>query len=93
MVNCVYKIIAKILANKLWNVTNSLVGETQTTFVHGRQILDGALITCEIVQWLKKKKQSAAILKLDFHKAYDSVRWVFVNQVLQKMVFGSIWQS
>ena len=53
---------------------NGLVGETQTAFVHGRQILDGALIACEIVHWLKRIKKSATLVKLEFHKAYDSVR-------------------
>ena len=53
MVGCVYKVIVKILANRIKGVMNGLVGETQTAFVHGRQILDGALIACETVQWLK----------------------------------------
>ena len=33
------------------------------------------------------------LLKLDFHKAYDSVRWVFVDHVLQWMGFGNSWRS
>ena len=39
-------------------VMGDLVGETQTAFVQGRQILDGALIACEVVQWLKNKRKS-----------------------------------
>ena len=56
MVGCLYKIIAKILANRLKRVMPALVGETQSTFVSGRQILDGALISNEAVWWLKKAK-------------------------------------
>ena len=54
----------------------------------GRQILDGALIANEVVHWVKKKKKEVNIMKLDFRKAYDSVRWVFVDHVLEKMGFG-----
>ena len=44
MVVCVYKVVAKILANRISKVMGLLVSETQLTFVQGRQILDGALI-------------------------------------------------
>ena len=66
---------------------DGLVGETQTAFVQGRQITDGALIACEAVHWLKRKKKEAVIMKLDFHKAYDSVRWDFVDKVLDRIGF------
>ena len=54
------------------------IKKTQTAFVQGRQILDGALIVNEVVHWAKKKKK-IMILKLNFHKAYDLVRWTFVD--------------
>ena len=44
MVVYVYKVVAKILANRISKVMGLLVSETQLTFVQGRQILDGALI-------------------------------------------------
>ena len=49
MVRSVHKVISKILPNGLRNVIPKLVGETQSAFVCGRQILDGALIACEVV--------------------------------------------
>ena len=55
--------------------------------MRGRQILDGALIANEVVHWVKKKKKEVIIVKLDFRKAYDFVRWVFVDQVREKMGF------
>ncbi|XP_057723496.1 uncharacterized protein LOC130939407 [Arachis stenosperma] len=48
---------------------------TQSAFVKGWKIHDGALIACETVQWLKLRKKPAAIIKLDFQKAYDRVKW------------------
>ncbi|XP_057755556.1 uncharacterized protein LOC130974717 [Arachis stenosperma] len=71
----------------------ALVGEEQSAFVKGRKIVDGALIACEAVHWLKKKKASAWLIKLDFHKAYDRVRWSFVDVVLENMGFGEKWRD
>ena len=80
--------VSKILAKRLRNVVPCLVRETQSAFVQGRQILDDALIASEVVHWLKKKKKPGCIIKLDFHKAYDCVRWNFVDLVLLRMGFG-----
>ncbi|XP_016173366.1 uncharacterized protein LOC107615862 [Arachis ipaensis] len=93
MVGCVYKVIFKVLVRRMRTVMPDLVGETQSAFVKGRKIHDGALIACETVQWLKSRRKKATIIKLDFQKAYDRVRWSFVDIVLQKMGFGQRWRS
>ncbi|XLR04694.1 hypothetical protein S83_070892, partial [Arachis hypogaea] len=66
---------------------------THSAFIKGHKIHDGVLIACETVQWLKLRKKQAAIIKLDFQKAYDRVRWSFVDMVLQKMGFGLRWRA
>ncbi|XP_015954715.1 uncharacterized protein LOC107479077 [Arachis duranensis] len=58
-----------------------------------RKIHDGVLIACETVQRLKTSRKKAAIIKLDFQKACDRVRWSFVDIVLQKMGFGQRWRN
>ncbi|XP_016177603.1 uncharacterized protein LOC107619879 [Arachis ipaensis] len=88
MVGCVYKVISKIPVQRMRKIMPGLVEETQSAFVQGRKIHDRALIACETVQWLKLKKKSSRIIKLDFQKAYDRVKWSFVDIVLQKMGFG-----
>nr|XP_025616965.1 uncharacterized protein LOC112709287 [Arachis hypogaea] len=74
MVGCVYKVISKVLVRRMRRVIPDLVGETQSAFVQGRKIHDGALITCKTVQWLKQRKKKSAIIELDFQKAYDRVK-------------------
>ena len=75
----------KILARRIRRVMGSLVSESQIAFVQGRQILDGALIAYESVHWLRKSKKEGVLIKLDFKKAYDSVRWCFIDHVLDRM--------
>ena len=93
MIGCLYKVVAKIFANRMRNVMDGLVGESETTFVHGTQILDSVLIANEVVNWVKKRRKKVVLMKLDFHKAYDSVRWSFVEQVLQHMGFSRTWRK
>ncbi|GJY17736.1 RNA-directed DNA polymerase, eukaryota [Tanacetum coccineum] len=69
-----YKIIAKILANHLVVVLRDIVNEVQYAFIANRQILDGPFILNEVYQWCKKQKKHTMIFKVDFKKAYDSVR-------------------
>ena len=91
IVGCLYKIISKIFANRLKVMMPIIVGESQYGFVEKRQILDGALIANEVVWWMKKIKQ-AIMLKLDFQKSYDMVRWDFLDMVLERMGFGLTWR-
>ncbi|GJS64852.1 RNA-directed DNA polymerase, eukaryota, reverse transcriptase zinc-binding domain protein [Tanacetum coccineum] len=85
--------IAKILANRLVGVLGDLVNEVQSVFVADRQILDGPFIIDEVLQWCRRKKKHALIFKVDFEKAFDSVRWDFVDDVLNKFSFGERWRT
>ena len=93
MVGCIYKIIAKLLSRRLQRVMDSLVGPHQSSFIAGRQILDGALIAGELIDTCRRKKIKATILKLDFHKAFDSVAWCFLEWILNQMGFPRQWIS
>nr|GEV92958.1 RNA-directed DNA polymerase, eukaryota [Tanacetum cinerariifolium] len=57
------------------------------------QILDGPFIINELLSWCKFKKQQAMVFKVDFEKAYDSVRWDFLQDILTAFGFGSKWCS
>ncbi|GJW09970.1 RNA-directed DNA polymerase, eukaryota [Tanacetum coccineum] len=58
LIGSVYKIIAKILANRLVGVLGDIVNEVQSAFIADRQILDGPFILNEVLQWCKKKKNN-----------------------------------
>ncbi|GJT47678.1 RNA-directed DNA polymerase, eukaryota [Tanacetum coccineum] len=91
LIGSLYKIIAKILANRLVNVLGDIVNEVQSAFITNRQILDGPFILNELFQWCKSKKKQSLIFKVDFVKAYDSVRWEFLDDILTKFGFGDRW--
>ncbi|GKB12628.1 RNA-directed DNA polymerase, eukaryota [Tanacetum coccineum] len=91
LIGSLYKIIAKILANRLVVVLGDIVNEVQSAFVADRQILDGPFILNEVLQWCKLKKKYSFILKIDFEKAYDSVRWDYLDDVLRKFGLGEKW--
>jgi hypothetical protein len=72
-VGSLYKILAKVLANRLRLVVGNVISETQTAFVKDRQILDGILIANEVVDEARKLNKELLLFKVDFEKAYDSV--------------------
>nr|GEY73959.1 putative RNA-directed DNA polymerase, eukaryota, reverse transcriptase zinc-binding domain protein [Tanacetum cinerariifolium] len=74
LIGCYYKIIAKLLAERVKRVASSMVGEVQNAFIKGRYILDGVLIANETMDFLREKKEKGLIFKVDFEKAYDSRR-------------------
>ncbi|GJV77548.1 RNA-directed DNA polymerase, eukaryota, partial [Tanacetum coccineum] len=92
LIGSLYKIITKILANRLVPVLGDLVHDVQSAFVAGRQIMDGPFILNEVMQWCSLKKMKTLIFKVDFEKAYDSVRWDFLDEVLRKYGFGDKWR-
>ncbi|GJW75101.1 RNA-directed DNA polymerase, eukaryota, reverse transcriptase zinc-binding domain protein, partial [Tanacetum coccineum] len=93
LIGSMYKIIAKILANRLVLVLGDLVNEVQSAFIADRQILDGLFILNEIVQWCQSKKKHSLVFKVDFEKAFDSVRWDYLDDILRRFSFGEKWCS
>ncbi|GJZ25848.1 RNA-directed DNA polymerase, eukaryota [Tanacetum coccineum] len=93
LIGSLYKVITKILALRLSSVLDSLISEVQSAFLPNRQILDGPFVVNEVLSWCKLKRHLALIFKVDFAKAYDSVRWDFLDDVLSSFGFGSKWRS
>jgi hypothetical protein len=89
LINVIFKFISKAYAIRLSLVAHRTIYFAQTTFIKGRQILDGALALHEILDELHGSQQPAIILKLDFKKAYDRVNWAFLRTVLTRKGFES----
>nr|GEZ07640.1 putative RNA-directed DNA polymerase, eukaryota, reverse transcriptase zinc-binding domain protein [Tanacetum cinerariifolium] len=92
LIRCQYKIIGKILANRLGLVISNCISPEQSAFIKGRNILDGPLILNEVMNWYRKRKEKLMIFKVDFEKVFDSLRWDFLNTIMEKLGFGSRWR-
>lgn len=71
----VAKLITKILANRLKNLMQKLVGEGQTSFIPSRQAEDNMIMVQELIHSMKKKtgKRGCLLVKLDLEKVYYQV--------------------
>jgi len=93
LVGSLYKIWAKVLANRLRLAIGSVISDTQSAFIKGRQILDGILVANEVVDEARKCKKELLLFKVDFKKAYDSIDWNYLDDVMSKMGFPTLWRK
>lgn len=94
--NVLYKIVSKVLVNRLRPLINKWISQEQAAFVHSRSIMDNALTAFEVLHHMRcktKEKIGEVALKLDISKAFDSVNWSYLKAILFKMGFSSQWTS
>ncbi|XP_039138822.1 uncharacterized protein LOC120276159 [Dioscorea cayenensis subsp. rotundata] len=93
--NVCYKVISKILANRLKLVLPKLIGREQVGFVVGRCAFDNIIALQEVVHSLEKDylHPPRMLIKIDIEKAYDTVSWNAILATLTKMNFPSSWIS
>eukprot|EP00253_Pinus_taeda_P025366 PITA_25366 len=89
--NVLYKIISKVIANRLKPLLPFLISEEQTGFVEGRQILNNIIQAHEVVHSLKRSKQAGMSIQLDLTKAYEKLSWAYIRTILKAYGFGQNW--
>ncbi|GKD27297.1 RNA-directed DNA polymerase, eukaryota, partial [Tanacetum coccineum] len=93
IVAVVKEFLLQILANRLSFVISGLISVVQSAFVSNRQILDGPFILSELLSWCKHKKFRAMVFKVDFEKAFDSIRWDYLKDILKMFGFRDKWRG
>lgn len=93
LINCMYKVMSKVLAIRLRNVICTVIDICQSAFIGGRNLLDSVLVANEAIHEARKMKKPTFIMKVDFEKAYDTVDWDFLCYMLRRMNFGGKWIS
>jgi hypothetical protein len=91
LLNCIYKLITKTLTLRMEEVADKLIHSNQSAFMKGRNIMSGVMILHEILHETKQKKKIGIILKLDFEKVYDKVKWNFLFECLIARGFCPKW--
>jgi hypothetical protein len=92
--NVLYKIVSKVLANRLKRVLPDIISPSQSAFVPGRLISDNILVAYEITHYMRNKRKGIggyAVVKLDMSKAYDRVEWSFLHDMMVKLGFYTQW--
>ena len=78
----IYKIISKVIANRLKPLLPGIISLEKSRFVEGQQILDGIITAHEAIHSLKTSRRSGILIKLDMSKAFDKISWKFLRSML-----------
>ena len=94
--NVLFKIVSKVLANRLKRILPRLISSAQSVFVHGRSIQDNVVLTFEVIHYMKRKtrgKVGNVALKIYISKAYDRVDWSYLRKILIQLGLDPNWMS
>lgn len=91
--NVLFKIITKAMVGRLKGMMNKLIGPAQSSFIPGRLSADNIVVVQEAVHSMRKKQGQKGwmLLKLDLEKAYDRVRWDFLEDTLRVAGLPEAW--
>jgi hypothetical protein len=93
LVHSFAKLVTKILANRLASHMDQLVAKNQSAFIKGRFIQENFMMVQQTSRLLHAQKQPRILLKLGISKAFDSVFWAFLLEILEHMSFGRVWRD
>jgi hypothetical protein len=82
--NIIYKIISKLLANRLKPLLTNIISPFQTAFVPNRHIQDNSILAHEMLHALKSKRRRGGIMtvNIDMENAFDKMEWTFLLAIL-----------
>ena len=88
--NTTYKVISKVIVQRLRSLMPKVVSPNQVAFIPGRQIQDNIVVAQEVLHKFKfiKGKQGYVAWKIDLAKAYDKLQWNFISNVLMDVGIG-----
>lgn len=85
------KLFSKMLANRARKRMPEIVSISQSAFIKGRNIHDNYLLVRQVARKINATKQLCLFLKLDISRAFDSLSWSFLFEVLRARGFGNRW--
>ena len=82
LLNTDYKILAKILANRIQKVMPFIVSNDQVGYIKGRNIGDNIRTMLDILEITKNENDPGLMVLIDFEKAFDTISWDFLYETL-----------
>jgi hypothetical protein len=86
--NLIYKVISKVISNRIKPFLERCISAEQLGFLKGRRIQDAIGAAHECIHSIKQKNLKALVMKLDLKKAFDSIDWEFLRLILHSVGFG-----
>lgn len=93
LINCSFKLITKTLADRVAQVIDCLIDDSQTAFIKGRNIMDNVVCGTEVLHKVRIARTKGILFKLDFEKVYELIHWSFLIEILGARVFGQKFQT
>ena len=88
-----YKLVSKVIANRIKTHLPKLIDSDQNGFVKNRYIGQNIDLLCQIIEYTEDNNIPSIILTTDYEKAFDTLNWRFIEEVLKKLNFGTMLQK
>ncbi|XP_062074783.1 uncharacterized protein LOC133778775 [Humulus lupulus] len=86
--NVVYKVATKMICSRLRSILPCIISANQSGFVQGRQIVHNIMVCQDLVRgYDRQREKSACMFKIDLQKAYDTLDWDFLQEMMLALGF------
>ena len=89
LLTVIYKLACTVIAERLKPYLNNIVSEPQSGFIPGRCISDSTRLIYDLMFYTEKHHIPGLLMQIDFEKAFDSVSWKFLYNVLESFGFDN----
>ena len=90
LLNCDYKILSKVINNRLYPLLTKLTKDDQNGFIKSGNVADNIRLMFNVIDYANNEDLSGTVLLVDLYKAFESLRWPFIFAKLRRYSFGNL---